>query len=731
MTHMRQVLPVVSVAKQPILRIKPISLAIAACFFHAASSYAADKVVAGGKEQTLPTVNVSGAREVYQPGTPSVAKVDAPLRDIPQTINVVPAQVIKDQAARSMTDVLKTVPGVGLSNGDGQRDQVTIRGFTAIADQFLDGVRDDALYFRDLSNIEQIEVVKGPASVLYGRGSSGGLINRVTKKPHFTADNEVGVTVGSYSLKRIEVDANQPFADNTMALRVTGAMERSGSFRDQGFLERESVAPSLLWRLTPATTVLMQIEHNRDFRVTDFGIPSFQGKPLDVPVGAYYGSSDARADDYTRATTNYATLTVDHEIAPTLVFHNVLRYYDHLLDRNNTTAQSVNLNVAVPTVTMRRGSVYRDEKGWFNQSELKHKLTAAGMEHQLLYGIELGEQTKDQISRTQNSLFTTPLFAPVLQRPPFVAATLSADGESTFTTTSVYVQDLVALAPQWKMLAGLRYDRYQQEYANRLPGGAPLDRTDNFLSPRLCLVWQPDAVQSYYISATRSFQPSGESFALAANNSQLAPEKTTNFEVGAKYDWLGGKLVGGVSVFHVTRTDIKVTDPTNPALLILAGEQRTDGAELTLAGDVGNGWNIYGGYAFLDAEITKSTSTIGFPYVTAPTTAAVPLQGKVPSLTPRNSANLWVNKQLGGGFSAAGGVNARSSMYASASNVVALPSATTIDLALFYRVKPWDVALNLKNVTDKRYYASAHGGNDNLNTPGAPRTVEVSMRYKF
>ncbi len=683
------------------------------------------------EEATLPEIKAVGAREIYKPGTPSAAKVDAPLRDIPQTINVVPAQLIKDQAARSMTDVLKTVPGVGLSNGDGQRDQVTIRGFSAIADQFLDGVRDDALYFRDLSNIEQIEVIKGPASVLYGRGSSGGLINRVTKKPRFTPGYEIGTTVGSYSLKRVEVDANQPFADNTLAFRLTGAVERSGSFRDQGFLERESIAPSLLWRATPATTVLVQFEHNRDLRPTDFGMPSYQGRPVDMPINTYYGSSDARADDYTRATTNYATLTVDHEFSPALAFHNVLRYYDYLLDRNNTVTQAVTVSGAVPMVTMRRGNVSRDEKGWFNQSELKQKLTAADMEHQLLYGVELGEQTKDQTFRTQNNAFTTPLLAPVLQRPQFLAATVSGDGVGTFKTASAYVQDLVALAPQWKLLAGLRYDRFTQEYSNRLPGGTPLARTDNFLSPRLGVVWQPDAVQSYYVSATRSFQPSGESFALAANNAELAPEKTVNFEVGAKYDWLGGKLVGGVSVFRLTRTDIKVTDPANPAKLVLAGEQRTDGVELTLAGDVGDGWNVYGGYAFLDALITKSTSTVSYPYTTSPATAAIPLQGKVPSLTPRNSANLWVSKLLGGGFSAAGGVNVRRSMYASASNVVALGRAVTMDLALFYRAKPWDIALNLKNVADARYFASAHGSNDNLNTPGAPRTIEASVRYKF
>jgi len=326
-------------------------------------------------------------------------------------------------------------------------------------------------------------------------------------------------------------------------------------------------------------------------------------------------------------------------------------------------------------------------------------------------------------------VFSTPLFAPVLQRPPFFIATASTDGVGSFKVASAYAQDLIGFASRWKALAGLRYDNFVQKYVNRLPGGTPLARTDRFLSPRLGLVYQPDAQQSYYASATRSFQPSGETFGLAANNAELAPEKTSNLEVGAKYDLLGGALTAGVSVFRLTRTDIKTTDPSNPAKLVLAGEQRTDGVEFSLAGDVGGGWNVYAGYAYLDALITKSTSTVTVPYKTVPAQAAQPLQGKVPATVPRHSGSLWVSKALGRGFSAAGGVNARGAMYASNTNAVTLDSFVTLDLALFYRVKPFDVALNLKNVTDKRYFISAV--NDNYSNPGAPRSVELSVRYTF
>lgn len=206
----------------------------------------------------------------------NAAKIDAPLRDIPQTIDVVSAAVLRDQRALSVQDALKNVPGVGFSTGDGQRDQVSIRGFSAIADQFVDGFRDDALYFRDLSNVDRIEVIKGPAAVLYGRGSSGGLINRVTRKPG--VDITAGtLTIGSFDAKRGEADLGR--AGDLVSWRATGAIERSDSYRDGQFLNRETLAPSLLFRPGAATEVLLQADYLRDKRLTDFGIPAFQGRP--------------------------------------------------------------------------------------------------------------------------------------------------------------------------------------------------------------------------------------------------------------------------------------------------------------------------------------------------------------------------------------------------------------------------------------------------------------------
>ena len=244
---------------------------------------------------TLPAVNVVGAQDdgYTTPDATSGTKTNAPLRDVPQTINVVPARVLEDQHVNSMQDALKNVPGVSFSHGDGQRDQVSIRGFSAIADQYVDGFRDDALYFRDLSNIERVDVIKGPAAVLYGRGSAGGLINRISKKPgkDITAAN---LSLGSWKDRRLEADLGRANGDQSLSWRLTGAIEKADNYRHQQFLDRKAIAPSAQIRFSPDTQVLLQAEYLNDRRVTDFGIPAYQGRPVNVDPGTYYGAANAR-----------------------------------------------------------------------------------------------------------------------------------------------------------------------------------------------------------------------------------------------------------------------------------------------------------------------------------------------------------------------------------------------------------------------------------------------------
>lgn len=673
-------------------------------------------------DATLPEVKVKSSRELsptYNPPTAvSATKIEAPLRDIPQTVNVVPQSVLRDQGVRSMQDVLKAVPGIGLSTGDGQRDQVTIRGFTAIADQFIDGMRDDAMYFRDLSNIEQVEVIKGPASVLYGRGSSGGLINRISKKPGIDK-SEVSVQFGSWAQRRGEFDLARNYSENGVAFRVTGALESADSYRDQQFLKREALAPSLSIKLGADTRLLIQGEYLSDRRVTDFGIPSFQGLPVDVPASTYYGAANAKDFDFTQSRVTALGFTLDHRFNSEWSVRNAFRHYNYSLDRNNTLVGSV--NETAQTASLNRSNVKREEDGYFNQTELVQKTTLAGMPHQLLYGVEIGKQNKDQLFRTKNNIATVSLFNPVAPVVPFnVTAAPSTDNLGILTVASVYAQDLVTLSERWKALAGVRYDKFDQETQERRVGQSNLNRTDRAWSPRAGLVYQPSQNQSYYVSYSKSFQPSGESFALAANNAQIAPEQTTNKEIGAKLDFLDGLASATASLFQLERTNIKATDPATNQLIPI-GVQRTNGLELTFTGDLSHGWQIWSGYSYLDARITSSIAKDDGQFI----------QGKRPTLTSVHSANLWLTKALGHGFGAGAGMNYVGDRFANPGNTVTLPSYVTADAMAYYRMAGLDLQLNLMNVFNRQYIVAGHGSSKNLNLPGAPRSVQLTARYNF
>jgi len=706
-----------------------LALVVALALQQLSTSAFAQTAVPAQPAATLPEISVRSSRELpptYSPPTAvSATRIEAPLRDIPQTVNVVPQQLLRDQGARSLDSVLKSVPGVGLSNGDGQRDQVTIRGFSAISDQFVDGFRDDALYFRDLSNIEQVEVIKGPASVLYGRGSSGGLINRITRKPGIDK-SEISATVGSWNQRRGEFDLARNYSDSGVAFRITGAIERADSYRDQQFLKREVISPSLSFKLGSDTSLLLQAEHLSDRRITDFGIPSYRGRPVDVPAGTYYGAANARDVDYVQSDVASYGFTLNHRFNEQLSLRNAFRYYDYTSDRNNTLVKTAGgVNEAAQTAMLNHSSFRREDDGYFNQTELTQKLDIGGMKHQILYGAEFGKQDKGQALTPAVDYGPVDLFRPVL---PVVARTF-AGPPNTLTvmkTGSVYLQDLVALSARWKALAGVRYDRFEQETRSVIGAGTRLQRTDREWSPRIGLVFQPTISQSYYASFSKSFQPSAENFPLTASNEQLAPEETSNKEIGAKIDFFNGLASATASLFQLERTNIKSTDPATRRL-IPVGTQRTNGLELGFTGDLSNGWQVWSGYSYLDAKVTSSPAVDNFDN----RVRNVPIEGKRATLTPKHSANVWLTRALGNGIRAGAGVNYVDERFANLGNTVTLPAYATVDAMVGYKIASLDLQLNINNLFDRKYIVSGHGTVTNLNTPGAPRNVQLTARYRF
>ncbi len=361
------------------------------------------------------------------------------------------------------------------------------------------------------------------------------------------------------------------------------------------------------------------------------------------------------------------------------------------------------------------GGIGRDEDGWSNQAELTQRLTVAGTRHTILYGVEVGTQIKDAVSLQARVVAVTSLYAPVLptvDNAAFTAA--SASTLNRFETLGVYAQDVVDIGGGLKALAGVRYDDFRQRTRQRLPGQPDLARVDRKWSPRAGLVFQPDAAQSYYASWSRSFQPSGETFALAAGNADIAPEQTVNREVGAKYTLFGGRVQVQAAGFVLTRTGIKGTDPVSNLVLPI-GTQRTRGAELSVQLDLG-GVHATAGFAYLDTRITAS--------------ATPDFLGKRATITPLNAANLLLTKALGR-VGVGGGANYVGDRWADPANTTVLPGYVTIDALAWIDVGRVRLQVNAYNLGDRRYIVSGHGTSPLLNAPGAPRSVLGTVRVGF
>lgn len=658
---------------------------------------------------------VLGARDGYVPQESGAAKVMIPLRDLPQSVAVVTDEVLRDQRALSVQDALKNVPGVSFASGDGQRDQVTIRGFTAIADQFVDGFRDDALYFRDLSNVERLEVIKGPAAVLYGRGSSGGLINRVTKKPDRNIAS-AAFSAGSFDSYRGEFDVGRVDSSSGVGFRLTGALENNGSYRNQQFLKRFAIAPSFLVHAGEDTSLLVQADYLKDRRLMDLGIPALNGGPVDVDPSTYYGAANARDADFVESEVFSQRAILTHRFSDALSLRNGYNHYHYTLDRQSTNPSAV--NATARTVTLQHGWFDRDEEGWSNQTELTQNVAVLGTQHTILYGFEIAHQNKLARRSTSKVVAVTSIYDPVLPTVDNGSADylpLTDNSMTVLNTRSLYIQDLVELGKGIKLMLGLRHDWFIQQTTQRAGTGFFLKRTDRQWSPRAGLIFQPDEAQSYYVSWSRSFQPSAETFALALNNSDIAPEQTTNKEIGAKYTLFGGRLSIQAAGFILRRTGIKGSDPSGR--LIPVGTQRTRGAELSAALELPDNLRAVAGYSYLDTRITES-ATPGFV-------------GKRATLAPLNSANLFVTKTIARDYGLGGGVNYVGARWADPANTTVLPAYVTVDAMAWAQIGPVRLQVNAYNLTDKRYIISGHGTSPILNLPGPPRSVVGTARFSF
>lgn len=638
----------------------------------------------------------------------TATRTTTPLRDIPQSIAVVPIALLRDQRAQSVGDAMRNVVGVTVAQGEGNRDQLVMRGTSTNSDFFVNGIRDDQERFRDLYNVDAIEVVQGPAAVLFGRGGAGGVINLVTNRPVRGMRPEAGLELGAYGHKRGFVQFGVPVG-RSGAFRVAAVGQDSGGFRDGYYLQRYGLNPTFGMSLGSKTTLTLGAEYFHDERLADRGVPSQAGVPVDVPMSQLFGS---RSQNKATGGVSTARATIEHRVSPSLVIRNnfLAGNYDKFY-ANVYPGSSVS---AAGTLSLSAYDHSIDRLNVFNQTDAVYDTSLLGLSHTLLGGVEVGRQSQDELRHTAAAIPNVPVTASE-RDANFAAAPLTVDRHATGSVLAGYAQDQIAITRFVKALVGARLDRFSVSVDDHVGGAPDLTRTDVEISPRAGVVIQPTQTSSLYASYSYTFLPSGQTLGLARNTAEVAPENAKNYETGIKLDLLDRRLAITGALFRLDRNNVKNTDPTDPSRLVLTGQQRTEGVQVSAAGNVWRGLKVNGGYANLTARVTRNTT-------------AAPA-GRTVGLVPRHQANLWTTYDFATRFGVGGGLVHQSRMFTSFTNTVTLPAFTRVDALAYYRLGRYRLALNVDNVFDAHYYPTANG--DNNISPGAPRSLQLSLRATF
>ncbi|MBY0252549.1 MAG: TonB-dependent siderophore receptor [Methylobacterium organophilum] len=694
----------------------------------------AQEAVAGGASETVTLEELSvAAPSIGEPQggvtvgyltkqTRSATKTNTPLLDTPQSITIVTQEQIRDQNFQNLTDQLRYVPGVIPAQGESNRDQAIIRGQNTSADFFVNGMRDDVQYYRDLYNVQRVEVLKGPDSLIFGRGGGGGIINRVLKVADGLPVREISAGGGQFGDKRVAVDIGDRLSDSAF-LRLNGVFEDSGTFRQFGDLTRYGINPTATFLIDPQTTLQLSYEYFHDDRFPDRGIPSQFGRAYNYRnnIRTFFGNPDV---NFTKVDANIATATLDHLFDNGVQMHSQLRFADY--DRyyqNTLPGSAVNNAGTAVTITGYRNDTPRTN--YFSQNDFTYKFQTGDVKHTLLGGFELGLQEGTTFRQTAffapnfaTSVVVNPL-SPITRAPVIFRNNGTTDANSRYNlnTAAVYAQDQIDLNPYVQIIGGLRYDYFNFASTDRRTL-VTNDRVDNLMSPRAGLVIKPLANLAFYGSYSVSYLPSsGDQIGAFTPGLVISkPEEFQNLEVGVKYDVNPG-LQLTFAAYNLDRRNQRLPDPNNPGFFILSGQTNTQGIEIGANGYVTDWWQIAGGYALTDARIESATS-------------ATIVKGNTVGLVPFNSISLWNKFAVSKEFSIGLGYIYQTHTFASSDNTVRLPGYNRFDLGLFYQINEFTRAqLNIENIFDRRYIYTAD--NNNNISPGAPRTIRAQVIVKF
>ncbi|PIB55556.1 TonB-dependent siderophore receptor [Pseudomonas sp. 2995-1] len=663
---------------------------------------------------TLPETSISAEADEDDPRikeTSTATRTATPVRYVPQAIDSVKTENLRSYGTNDLGQALSGIPNVS-SGADTRFDSVRIRGFDASNDFYLDGIRDDSQYVRDLHNIERIEVLKGPAAVLYGRGGQGGIVNRVSKLPTAGHKSSIEAQGGSNDLRSLYADLSTDPTDN-ISLRLNMGNQDNNSFRDDVSGSRQLFAPSMSWQLTPDLNWLVQYEYSRYNRTPDRGVPGVNGRPADVSRSTTYGDSRDYIDDKTQSLRSKLT----YELNDNWQLRQTLGVFKLDSDFDNT--YQTGYNPANNRVTRQRWQQDLTTLNIFNNVELEGSFSTYGLEHRLLTGLELGSQRRDP--KLYSGGLTVPaidLNQPNRHLSHTGRMSVSSNNHTEVESRAIYVQDQLRLNDQWQVLAGVRYDVFEVSTKNKLLN-VQEGVDSRKASPRFGLVWTPLENHSFYASWSKTFSPAGGGLIgitpnAAGSVNDLSPELTKQKEIGVKSDWLDDRLSTTLAVYELELYNRRTNDPLDRTIILLSGLQRSRGVELTATGKIVGNWYVRGGVGVQDAKVEKDNN--GF-------------EGKRVSDVAKRNASLFITWKPEMGWYAETGLTLVGDRYADSLNTVVLPGYGSWDALVGFRHKEWDVRAALNNITDKTYYESATSVAQIQ--PGEPRNLVVTGTYSF
>ncbi|OYU07461.1 MAG: TonB-dependent siderophore receptor [Pseudomonas sp. PGPPP1] len=662
---------------------------------------------------TLPETSISAEADEDDPRvkeTSTATRTATPVRYVPQAIDSVKTESLRSYGTNDLGQALSGIPNVS-SGADTRFDSLRIRGFDASNDFYLDGIRDDSQYVRDLHNIERIEVLKGPAAVLYGRGGQGGIVNRVSKLPMAGHKSSIEAQGGSNDLRSLYADLSTDPTDN-ISLRLNMGNQDNNSFRDGVSGNRQLFAPSMSWQLTPDLNWLVQYEYSRYNRTPDRGIPGVNGRPADVSRSTTYGDSRDYIDDKSQSLRSKLT----YELNDNWQLRQTLGVFKLDSDFDNTYQTAY--VPATNRVTRQRWQQDLTTLNLFNNVELEGGFSTYGLEHRLLTGLELGNQRRDPKLYTGTNVPSLDLNKPNRNLSHTGRMNVWSNAHTEVETRAVYVQDQLRLNDQWQVLAGLRYDHFEVDTKNKLTN-AQQAVASHSTSPRFGLVWTPLEHHSFYASWSKTFSPAGGGVIGITPNASgsvndLSPELTKQKEIGVKSDWLDDRLSTTLAVYELELYNRRTADPLDRTITLLSGLQRSRGVELTATGKIIGNWYVRGGIGLQDATVVKDNN--GF-------------EGKRVSDVAKRNGSLFITWKPEMGWYAETGLTLVGDRYADSLNTVVLPGYGRWDALVGLRQKEWDVRAALNNIADKTYYASATSVAQIQ--PGEPRSLVVTGTYSF